>query len=211
MVNSGFSSFRCSDGRFFGARLNLEFVPRLPALAVRLALEDPARRPYLFIWKLDYRSIKGASEIVEALVVRRHDRFREWPSGPSAEFWSGPETRESRGWSEMPTCYRRLPLGAGAELLLVCRYCEKPKRFLYCWEKEGRCRSRSAAGWICRECAGLSFASEGRGDHDPLGWGDPRPEPWSPYVFLSIEAGCQFLRRFQGGSRYLLRFLPPET
>lgn len=201
MVNSRSTTPRDAGGRFYGARLNLEFIPRLPALAMRTALDDPLRRSYLFAWKLDGRPINGVGEIAKAVVVRRHNLFREWPRGPSAELWSGPENQQSVGWSEIGTLFRRLPHGAGAELLLLCAYCEKPKRYLYCWAKDGHCRYRSAGGWICRRCAGLSFASEGQ--QDPLGSCYPRPEPWSPYVFFSVEDGCRFLRRFPGGYRYL--------
>lgn len=184
---------RGSRGRFYGERVNLEGSPRLPALAVRLALDDPLRRPYLFAWKLDGRPISGAREIVCAVVVRRHDRFREWPRGPSAEFWSRPSTAQSRGWSELGTFYRRLPRGAGAELLLLCSYCQRAKRFLYRWAKDGHCHVRSAGVSICRACAGLSFASEGQ--YDPLGCGYPRQEPWNPYVFESAEEGTSFVRQ----------------
>ncbi len=194
------NSVRDSEGRFYGARLDLEFVPRLPAVAVRAAVEDPLRRQYLFVWKLDGRFVNGVGEIVEAAVVRRHDLFRPWPRGPSAEFWSGPASKQSRGWAEVATFYRRLPKGGGAELLLLCWDCQRPKRFLYRWAKAGHHRSRSTS-WICRKCAGLSFASEGQ--YDPLGWGYPRSEPWNPYVFESIEAGGRFLRRFEGGCRFL--------
>src|SRR5262249_41349391 len=154
---------------------NLESVPRLSALAVRLALDDPLRRPYLFAWKLDNRRhIAGVAEIPLALTLRRHDRFREWPRGPSAELWIGQARQGSTGWSEVGTVYRRLPRGLGTGLLLLCRYCGKPKRFLYCWAKDGHRRTRWA-GWSCRVCAGLSFASEGQ--YDVLGWGFPRQQP----------------------------------
>ena len=81
MVNHRQRLQRGYGGHFYGERLNLESVPRLPALAVRLALDDPARRPYLFVWKLDDRFVNGVGEIVEAVVVRRHDPFREGRGG----------------------------------------------------------------------------------------------------------------------------------
>jgi len=38
-------------GRFFGRRVNCEYVPTLPAGAVRWVLDDPRKIPYLFAWK----------------------------------------------------------------------------------------------------------------------------------------------------------------
>src|ERR1700682_2045057 len=110
---------RCRDyeGRFVGARLNVESVPRLPAGAVRTALDDPLQRSYVFVWRLDDRPIKGVGEIMEDMVVRRPARFAQWPQGPSAEFWSGPSSKPSRAWSEVATLYRRLPRGSGVELM----------------------------------------------------------------------------------------------
>ena len=208
---------RGDRGRFDGERLNLESVPRLSALAVRLALDDPARRPYLFAWKND------VGKIVEAVVARRHDRFREWPRGPSAELWRRPAHARSRGWTELGTLYRRLPRGAGLELLLLCWRCMEPRRFLYGWEKAGNHRFRFAAGWICRACAGLSFASEGQ--FDPWGCGYPRPEPWGPYVepwSLAVarkaatrararsSSSREQEGRCHGGGGLLARMTPPE-
>src|SRR6185369_7746870 len=38
-------------GRFFGRRVNLEYVPLLPAVVVRRALLDPRKVPYLLVWR----------------------------------------------------------------------------------------------------------------------------------------------------------------
>jgi hypothetical protein len=40
-------------GRFFGRKVNLEYVPLLPAGAVRWVLDDPRKIPYLLVWKSD--------------------------------------------------------------------------------------------------------------------------------------------------------------
>ncbi len=189
MVNSGRKRY---DGRFVGARLNLESVPRLPAIAVRYALDDPLRRPWLFVWRRGDRPINGVGEIVEAVVLRRHDRFRQWPRGPSAELWSGPASKQGRSWVEVGTFYRRLPRGTGVELLLICFSCQRPKRFLYRWAKSER-GGAQPIHWSCRGCAGLRFASEGQCP-DWLGFDFPRQEPWTPYVFSSLKEGARFLR-----------------
>ena len=41
---------REEDGRFSGARFNVEEIPRLPTFPARWALEDPRRVPYLVFW-----------------------------------------------------------------------------------------------------------------------------------------------------------------
>jgi hypothetical protein len=87
-------------------------------------------------------------------------------------------------------------------LLLLCPYCNTPRRHVYGWEWDSfsgwsnRVRSIS---WRCRSCARLRYSSEG-GYLRPTGLGRlghlgvklraygnlPRPEPWLPYVFTSI-------------------------
>ena len=41
------------DGRFFGRRVNCEYVPLLPAWAVGLFMDDPRKTPYLLVWRDD--------------------------------------------------------------------------------------------------------------------------------------------------------------
>src|ERR1039457_4443834 len=38
-------------GRFFGRRVNCEYVPMLPAWLVRAVLGDPRKIPYLLVWR----------------------------------------------------------------------------------------------------------------------------------------------------------------
>jgi hypothetical protein len=183
---------RDSYGRFYGARLNLEFVPRLPAVAVRAALDDPLRRPYLFVWKLDGRPVNGAREVVDAVRVTLGDWQQvPYPDCPMADVRRPKDPCVPERF--LRTRYRPLPRGFGRELLLVCGGCDRPKRFLYAWENagDGPARFRFGRTWRCRSCAGLSFASEG--EYDPLGWGYPRPHPWNPYVFSSAEEGAHFV------------------
>jgi hypothetical protein len=40
-------------GRFFRRRVNLEYVPLVPAKTVRWILDDPRRIPYLLVWVSD--------------------------------------------------------------------------------------------------------------------------------------------------------------
>ncbi len=177
------------QGRFVGARLNVEAVPRLPAAAVRAALEDPLCRSYAFIWLLEGRPVNGVGEIAYSVVACREEGIQCWPMGPSTRFSPGPGGSDRRG-GEVQTKYRRLPRGYGVELLILCGSCEEPVRFLFAWRRKGNACS-VAGGWECRRCAGLSFASEGQWDR--FGWGYPRQDPWDPYVFPSLDAAHEFL------------------
>src|ERR1700741_851272 len=132
MVRRVFPKLRISNGRFGGSRVNLESVPRLPALAVRMALDDPLRRTYLFVWKLDDRFVNGVGEIVETVGVGIAERLpASYPDGPVADIRRIGEEPVKRFF--LRTRYRSMPRGLGYELLLVCHSCERPKRFLYCW------------------------------------------------------------------------------
>jgi len=172
------------DGRFYGARLNLESVPRLPAIGVRYALDDPLRRPWLFVWRRDERSwVNSVAKVAEAVRVAVGDwAAAPYPRGPFVD------VRDVRQLAEAPspalfmrTRYRPMPRGTGRELLLVCHSCDTPKRFLYRWARTERGRARTIQ-WSCRACAGLRFASEGQCP-DGFGFGFPRQEPWPPYIY----------------------------
>lgn len=181
---------RTGEGRFAGSRLDLESVPRLPAVGVRAALDDPLSRPYLFLWKLEGRPVYGVGEIAASVVIRRGGGFHSWPEGPTAELFEIAKTGCPDGPFDLLTLFRRLPRGGGAELLVRCAACDLPKRYLFPWERRaGRCRL--SGRWQCRSCAGLRFASEGQ--RDRWGWGYPRQDPWDPYVFSSLEDAQRFL------------------
>jgi hypothetical protein len=81
---------------FEGFRVNCESIPRLPAAAVRFAIDDPRQIPYLFVW-----TWMGASEIKEAVSVvweRQDDWIEVKRSDRSAQrisdvLLTAPETR----------------------------------------------------------------------------------------------------------------------
>src|SRR5215470_12334291 len=80
-------------GRFFGRRVNCEYVPLLPSWAVAQMLDDARKIPYLLIWKSEYDGeIKEAVRIAPhyetpglggldwtgAVEVKRHDGTRNF-------------------------------------------------------------------------------------------------------------------------------------
>ena len=188
-------------GRFYGFRVNCESVPRLPAAVVRWALDDPRRRPYVFLWR-DWRADDiqriRPDEIREALFVARYtpketvlNGYRYAESVPPGEEWVSASTLD--GKSEEPgsgiaralrVIRVPLPRNGGRALLLVCPGfgCGKPRRHLYAWEIIGSRVARRP--WLCRTCARLRFASEGEGRNT---WGPYPRYPWDPYVFSSLE------------------------
>lgn len=178
---------RRDDGRFDGYRVNCEVVPCLPARIVTQYLSDPRRVPYLLIWKHRYSGV-----LME--VARLASPYPEYHS-------------LEIGWIEVKRgdgskVSIRLSQGARGSLL-ICNSCQKPRRALYGWETNDGPRNASPARWPCRVCAGLSYASEGRGlfirsllpELRPF-WRllrKPRPEPWEPLFFASpwaaVDAG----------------------
>jgi hypothetical protein len=100
-----------------------------------------------------------------------------------------------------------LPRNGGRALLLVCSYCNTPRRHVYGWEWDsfsGWSNRVRRVSWLCRSCARLRYSSEGgylRPGHlgrlARLGvmlraFGNlPRPESWLPYVFTSIEGAAE--------------------
>jgi hypothetical protein len=100
--------------------------------------------------------------------------------------------------------WRMLPRNGGRALLLVCSYCDTPRRHVYGWEwncSSGWSNRVRSINWRCRSCARLRYSSEG-GYLCPgvmfRAFGNlPRPELWFPYVFSSprdaADAGfCDF-------------------
>lgn len=195
-------------GRFFGQRVNCEYVPVLPAWAVARVLSDPRRIPYLLVWRSrpdgavretvrivphNENAGLGGLDWTNAVEIKRHDGTRNF----------------------IRTWLRRTPRNGGGVLLLRCPCCQVLRRALYGWEVD-RCgrytTSARTCSWQCRACAGLRYASEGgalvsRGRGAlarmfELAFGPcrhSRPEPWLPEVFTSpeeaTEAGVCALKR----------------
>jgi hypothetical protein len=168
--------YRCG-GRFYGRRVNCEYVPCLPAWAVRRALDDPRRIPYLFVWRSPQdgtvqESVRIAIDWADWIEIKRPD-----------------------GWCSFARAVvRPLPRG-GKVRLFVCPRCQALRRALYGWVPGGEFTSSARRShWQCRSCAGLRYASEGGamlirsrgllGRMFGVGRSD-RPEPWYPYVFSS--------------------------
>jgi hypothetical protein len=184
------------EGRFFGRRVNLEYVPLLPAGAVRWVLLDPRKIPYLFIW----RSVRdgGAKDAIRVAPCRDPGPFY----GTCREFFSIQGTFRRCSWitAKRPdgrcdiirAVWLPLPKNGAEDLLLVCFGCGALRRYLYGWEASGPyTNSAETSHWFCRSCARLRYASEGgylRPGRYLRAYGNlPRPQPWFPYLFTSIH------------------------
>jgi hypothetical protein len=152
---------------FSGFRVNCESVPRLPASAVRCMVDDQRRIPYFLIWRwMDEEPIREAVRLsvsVSSLncvyVQRKHGPYQ-----PTKIAW------------------RQLPRNGGSAMLLVCLECGAQRRHLYGWRVQLSRVSRSR--WVCRECAGLRYRSEGTylPRHLRVFGGYPRTPPWDPWI-----------------------------
>jgi hypothetical protein len=180
------------------ARLNCENMPVIPAWLVRRCLDDPRRIPYLLVWKSE-----RDGEIKEAVRLARYVD----PHDPNATNNHVELKRTDGSVSVLRFVWRALPRNGARALLLVCSYCNKPRRHAYGWEWDSfsgwsnRVRSIS---WRCRSCARLRYSSEG-GYLRPTGLGRlgqlgvrlrafgnlPRPESWLPSVFTSPEEASE--------------------
>jgi hypothetical protein len=192
-------------GRFFGRRVNCEYVPLLPAWAVSSFWDDPRRTPYLLLWR-DDKWPRGSlspsrmydGEIKEAVRLARYND----PHDASAAHKYVELKRPDGDYSVLPIVWRMLPRNGGCALFLLCMYCRIPRRALYGWQVDhwGRyTTSARSCPWQCRSCAGLRYAHEGgalviRGGpisrllrYPVPDLPSPRPEMWLPYVFRSID------------------------
>jgi len=189
------------NGHFLGfwARLNCENMPVIPAWIVRSNLNDPRRIPYLLIWKDD----RHDGQIKEAVRLARYVD----PHDPRSNDNHVELKRTDGSATVLRIVWRMLPRNGGRVLLLVCSYCNTPRRHVYGWEWDSfsgwsnRVRSIS---WRCRSCARLRYSSEG-GYLRPTGLGRlgqlgialraygslPRPKSWIPYVFTSAEEAAE--------------------
>jgi hypothetical protein len=168
------------DGRYWSPRRqDLEGIPRLNAAAVRYAIDGPSNALHRFIWR------REGEDPVLTVRVGRYKPARTvlgdivyQETIPAGEEWVSvePEIPNPAGQAKALRVVRvQLPTG-GRDLLLVCPLpsCCRPRRHLYAWAIEGY--SLVLRLWQCRPCAGLRYASEGRG-----GWTE-RPIPWDPEV-----------------------------
>jgi hypothetical protein len=176
-------------GRFFGRRVNCEQVPMLPAWAVRCALNDPRKIPYLLVW----RSSRDG-QIKEAVRIIRLGPSPYLPQADSIEV-----KRTDGGISHVSVLKRALPRNGGHDILLACPRCCSLCRALFGWEAGGPyTNSAQTSLWQCRPCAGLRYSSEGGALVLRSRWAffraletaygrsrSPRPEPWLPLVFSS--------------------------
>jgi hypothetical protein len=185
------AKYRCG-GRFYGRRVNCEQVPLLPAEAVAWMLNDPRKIPYLLVWKS-----RSDGTVQEAVRIAPHKEIE----GLGGLDWMGAvEIKRHDGTRNfIRTALRPLPRNGGRVRLLICPYCQIPRRGLYGWEPGGRfTTSVVPSTWGCRRCNQLRYASEGqalvlrsrwaffRALEAAYGRGRSlRPEPWIPYVFSS--------------------------
>ena len=181
---------RRSDGRFrgFWARLNCEDMPVIPAWIVRSNFSDPRRIQYLLVWKRE-----SDGKIMEVVRLTCH-----------ADGYSGyvQLKRPDASTTVLGIVWRALPRNGGRALFLFCPHCQLPRRFVYGWEWDsfsGWSNRVRSIGWRCRSCARLRYSSEGGALVSVGGpisrllrmpcpdMHHPRPEPWLPYVFTSID------------------------
>jgi len=171
-------------------------------LAERWVLDDPRGIPYIFLWRREWES---SGKLVEWARVARYVPRRsvigetEYVERiPAGEEWASVTQPEGGGVHAIRVLRVALPRRGGSALLLVCPYCDRPRRHLYAWAVTGSGLYRMS--WRCRTCAGLRYGSEGtyiRPRWRCLG-GYPRLETWDPYVFASLEEGARFLRAWVG-------------
>jgi hypothetical protein len=160
-------------------------MPVIPAWLVRRCIDDPRGIPYLLVWRREHDG-----KIMEAVRLARYVGDDDYV-----------EIKRTDGdFTVLRTVWRMLPQNAGRALLLLCFCCNTPRRHVYGWEWDSfsgwsnRVRSIS---WRCRSCAMLRYSSEGgyrrgsgRGALAAIfrAYGNlPRPEPWLPHVFTSID------------------------
>ena len=133
---------RGPDGRFAGARCDVESVPRLPTFPARWVLDDPRQRPYLVFW---------APKNGPAFALKMT---------PGEDALAVVITLENGETHRIPMLRRRLPKGMGEALFYLCPSCQRPRRFLYLLAMSGPTLVASR-GLLCQRCANLRFASQG--------------------------------------------------
>jgi hypothetical protein len=142
------------SGRFYGRRMNCEYVPALPAQVLQIFLNDPRRIPYLLVWK------HPQNGRVQEFVRIARDMSRVNPSD-----WTGwiEIDRPDQPCTYVRTVERSLPRNGGKVRLVVCPRCQAARRSLYGWRPGGTYTTSTemAPLWQCRNCLGLRYSSEG--------------------------------------------------
>ncbi len=184
---SGPDAPRDLAGRFYGPRVNVEDVPRVPSTVARHVLEDPRRRPYLAVWAAFELRVPRVALAVQVM-----------PEGERVRF----EAPGIHGYAS--TVRRPIPC-SGSALFWRCPDCGNATRFLYL-HRVGAHGLRPA-GPGCAACSGLRWSSQGR----PAGAvaralrGKGRPplprQPWDPAAVVSSP---EVLKRVNPGLAFLL-------
>jgi hypothetical protein len=194
MVRTGktYAKYRWS-GRFFGRRVNCEYVPVLPARVVQLFLDDLRNIPYLLVW----RSPQNGTVLEMVRMAREISRV-----DPAA--WTGwiEIKRPDVGCTYVRTVERSLPQNGGRMQLIVCPGCWATRRSLYGWRPGGThtTSAERAPLWECRKCLGLRYSSEGGAlNHHPRAataqlirllfapLTSDSPKPWYPCVVTAPQ------------------------
>jgi len=169
---------RDSGGRFYGLRVDVEDVPRIPARVARYVLDDRRARPYLVVWT---DRVFGQGERV-GLALRAEPR-----DGDRVRFLS-PRVDETVGTVRVPIA------GGRAALLWRCPTCGVGRRFLYVHRLSTWGLRTGFLG--CARCNRLRWNSQGRflGDFARAMRGNrrrlPLPrQPWEPAAVVSSPAG----------------------
>jgi hypothetical protein len=100
-------------------------MPVIPAWLVRSNLNDPRKIPYLLVWK-DARG----GEIMEAVRLARYVE----PSNSRVTDNYVELKRTDGSFMILRIVWRMLPRNGGRALLLMCAYCNTPRRHVYGWE-----------------------------------------------------------------------------
>jgi hypothetical protein len=199
MVNQG------DNGRFKGYRVNCELVPCLPARVVTDCLADPRRIPYLLIWIRRPLPIERGS-IAAVLLAEPREAVQVKPIPCRQGQFSSPRWIEVKRWDgtsiDLAIAERPLPRRGGNSAFLVCSRCQEPRLALYGREAIKHARYLRPADWLCRECANLTYASEGsaliyrtrcRVTRPLSGWRLwERPGSWEPRVFTSPDQALEW-------------------
>src|SRR5690242_15915754 len=115
------------NGRFFGRRVNCEFVPLLPAWAVSQVIHDPRKIAYM----LTCRETRD-TETKEAVRIIRHGPPPSLPEADSIEL-----KRTDATIAHLRALQRALPRNGGQDVLLACPSCCSFRRALYGWKPGG--------------------------------------------------------------------------